>query len=493
MKADRAEAAFDPLKIPIDILPLIFEHLVDRRDLHVCTQLHSTFHAAATPLLYRTLDSRVMKTRLGRSAVCHPASTLLKKPEYARYVRHVRETGEQQGARVERELSECAGAIGFSKPELLHDCEQALKLCTNIQSFSWSDQSPDASHNDEVLLAFLNILKGLKLKQLTIRTYMGLSEAVWDKLQEFRGLTRVALWVMEGQPRVLQGWSEHLGSTLTHLELGRTAGVPASILVSVFSHLAHLRSLRLKGAPTSAILEILRILPKLESLDTEYFGSGISHWPVEPVARLRELTVRTSSVDVQGPQLLWSWIRQLLPFPSLESFTLNAFSTQGDAPLPRRFLLDMAKTHETTLKHFNVSSALLTLEDVECLCTIFPALETLSCSIAFCQEASQLEAAVVNGRNLRELRLHTSWVPSRYGTEQVTIPFALENARKLMLREKSRIRVIGVGRELYTVRRQLPNPSDMLSVVGCEQGQWVRTATRDELVFEVVRDFVYDA
>lgn len=408
----------------------------------------------------------------------HPASTLLKKPEYARYVRHVRETG----------------AIGFSKPELLHDCEQALKLCTNIQSFSWSDQSPDASHNDEVLLAFLNILQGLKLKQLTIRTYMGLSEAVWDKLQEFRGLTRVALWVMEGQPRVLQGWSEHLGSTLTHLELGvgvvsshvvhhrshsqlsmqRTAGVPASILVSVFSHLAHLRSLRLKGAPTSAILEILRILPKLESLDTEYFGSGISHWPIEPVARLRELTVRTSSIDVQGPQLLWSWIRQLLPFPSLESFTLNAFSTQGDAPLPRRFLLDMAKTHGTTLKHFNVSSALLTLEDVECLCTIFPALETLSCSIAFCQEASQLEAAVVNGRNLRELRLHTSWVPSRYGTEQVTIPFALENARTLMLREKSRIRVIGVGRELYT-------------------GQWVRNATRDGLVFEVVRDFVYDA
>lgn len=61
----KAGAAFDPLKIPIDILPLIFEHLIDRRDLHVCAQLHSTFHAAATPLLYRTLDSRVMKTRLG--------------------------------------------------------------------------------------------------------------------------------------------------------------------------------------------------------------------------------------------------------------------------------------------------------------------------------------------------------------------------------------------------------------------------------------------
>ncbi|KZT72406.1 hypothetical protein DAEQUDRAFT_664356 [Daedalea quercina L-15889] len=444
MKADKVVPASNPRKIPIDILPLILEHLVDRRDLRVCAQLHSTFHVAATPILYRTLDSRVMKTRLGRSVVCHPASTLLKKPEYAKYVRHVRETGERRRA------------IGFSKPELLHDCQQALKLCTNIAGFSWSDESPDATHNDEVLLAFLNILKGTKLRQLTIRTYLGLGEGVWEKLQEFRGLTKVSLWVMEGPPRVLQGWSEHLGPTLTHLELGRTAGVPASILVSVFSHLKHLRSLRLKGAQTSAIPELLRILPHLETLDTEFrdFGSGVAHYPIQPVARLRELTVRTSSMDVQGPQMLWSWIRQLLPFPSLESFTLNAYSTQDEAPLPRRFLLDMANMHKTTLKHFNVSPSLLMLEDVECLCTIFPALETLSCSIAYCREASQLEAAIAKGRNLRELRLHTSWVPSRYGTEQTTIPFKLENARNLMLRDESRIRVIGVGRELYTVCQQ---------------------------------------
>ncbi|EPT02466.1 hypothetical protein FOMPIDRAFT_1090242, partial [Fomitopsis schrenkii] len=207
----------------------------------------------------------------------------------------------------------------------------------------------------------------------------GLSEEVWAKLQEFRGLTKVSLWVMEGPPRVLQGWSEHLGPTLTHLELGvgRTAGVPASILISVFSHLKNLRALRLKGAPTSAIAEILCILPRLETLDTEYFGSAvIPH--VEPVARLRELTVRTSSVDVQGPRQLWAWIRGLLPFPSLESFTLHAFSYQGEASLPRAFMLEMARTHRATLKHLNVSSALLTPEDVECLCTIFPGLETLS-------------------------------------------------------------------------------------------------------------------
>ena len=65
MKEDQPEPAFNPRRIPLDVLPLILEHLVDRRDLRICAQLHSTFHDAATPILYRTLDSRVKKTRHG--------------------------------------------------------------------------------------------------------------------------------------------------------------------------------------------------------------------------------------------------------------------------------------------------------------------------------------------------------------------------------------------------------------------------------------------
>lgn len=84
----------------------------------------------------------------------------------------------------------------------------------------------------------------------------------------------------------------------------------------------------------------------------------------------------------------------------------------------------------------------------------------------------QLEAAVANGRNLRELRFHTTWVSSCSGIEQIKIPFELENARNLMLRDSSRIRVIGVGRALYTVRPQLaglivPSVDHRARVNGC--------------------------
>lgn len=288
------------------------------------------------------------------------------------------------------------------------DCRKALRLCVNLQSFSWTDDSAHGASNDYDLLAYLDILQQLpRLQEFTIHTYVGLSEPVWSKLKEFSSLRKVAIWCMEGQPRILQGWSEKLGDTLTHLELGvsglsphwyasshmtdltslhlpqRCAGVPASILVSVLSHLTHLRALRLKGAPSSAILEILAILPSLVSLDTEYLGHGRSKYADEPLASLRELTVRTSSVDVQGPQQLWPWIRTLVPRPSLESFTLNAFSTLGEACVPRRFILDLAATHRNTLRCLTVNSAQLTLEDIECVCTMFPMLEVLACSIGW--------------------------------------------------------------------------------------------------------------
>ncbi|KAI0944060.1 hypothetical protein AcV7_001980 [Taiwanofungus camphoratus] len=340
--------AFRPENIPVDILPLIFEHLVDRRDLHNCAQLSRSFNLAATPILYRTLDSRLLKTRRERPVVLHPSRTLLQKPQYAKYVRRLRETS----------------AVALTMSGLIPGCYEALRMCNNLEHFSWSDDSAEATNNDQVLLEYLNILQDMNIKELVIRTYLGLSEEVWSKLIEFRGLRIVAIWTMEGQPRILQGWSERLGPSLTQLELG---------------------ALRLKGAPTSAILEILTYLPNLVFLDTEYFGSGITRYVDVPVASLRELTVRTSSVDVQGPQQLWTWIRQLLPRPSLESFTLNAFSTQGDAVMPRSFLLDLALTHKDTFKHFNVDSAQLTLEDVQLLCTKFPALEALSCSVALCQ------------------------------------------------------------------------------------------------------------
>lgn len=49
--------------IPTDIFYAILEHLTDRRDLYAAALANRDFNRAATPLLYRTLDT---DTRAGR-------------------------------------------------------------------------------------------------------------------------------------------------------------------------------------------------------------------------------------------------------------------------------------------------------------------------------------------------------------------------------------------------------------------------------------------
>lgn len=82
---------------------------------------------------------------------------------------------------------------------------------------TWVD---DSFTTDTILMAFLDVLRSLPIRELTIRTYSDLGEQVWTQLKQLTGLRKVAIWCMEGPPRVCQGWSETLGSTLTHLELG---------------------------------------------------------------------------------------------------------------------------------------------------------------------------------------------------------------------------------------------------------------------------------
>lgn len=96
---------------------------------------------------------------------------------------------------------------------------KALSLCTSLKSFTWTD---DSRSQGFALMAFLDIIKSFPapLEELNIRTHNALATEVWDEINKVAGLKRVSIWCMEGPPRVLQGWSELLGPTLTHLELG---------------------------------------------------------------------------------------------------------------------------------------------------------------------------------------------------------------------------------------------------------------------------------
>jgi len=123
------------------------------------------------------------------------------------------------------------GSIHKFGTKLFDNLLTALRKCEHLDSFTWTGQADrlttqahedPMAHSvaDQSLRGVTKVLRELSITELTIRSYVGLSEETWAELIKISGLKKLSLWCMEGQPRVLQGWSETLGSTLTHLELG---------------------------------------------------------------------------------------------------------------------------------------------------------------------------------------------------------------------------------------------------------------------------------
>jgi len=285
-------------------------------------------------------------------------------------------------------------------PKITEDIVAALKLCTNLTSATWVDDTLTPEAN---FLPILDVLMTLPLRELTIRTQYDPGERVWARLNTIQGIQRLSVWFLErGPPRVLQGWADLLSSSLTHLELGvsmglfillsvslshlqRCAGVPSTILISVFMKLPLLQDLTLKGAPSAAMLAIMACLPNLIALDTEYLylGSGNYRTSLAPLPRLQRLTVRTGSLDVLGPLELWTWMRALVPHQqTLKSFTLNAFAVNGQMSIVRPFIVSLTTGHGRSLQEFAVGVAHVALETVSYICSACPQLETLECSVA---------------------------------------------------------------------------------------------------------------
>ena len=118
-----------------------------------------------------------------------------------------------------RMLNLPTGSVRVYRPDLWEASRKALSLCVNLEGFTWSDDSSDLV-GEQDLMEYLNVLQQLPVRELVMRTFYGLSDEIWERLQAFTDLKKVSIWCVEGKPRILQGWSEKLGPSPTHLELG---------------------------------------------------------------------------------------------------------------------------------------------------------------------------------------------------------------------------------------------------------------------------------
>jgi len=111
--------------------------------------------------------------------------------------------------------------------------------------------------------------------------------------------------------------------------------------------------------------------------------------------------------------------------------------------------LDLARIHEKTLKQFHVTGVALALQDIQCLCAMFPWLEQLSWSVMFSNDLREIGDAVINARNLRALQVDTEWVSAAVSEYTLRSKFSINDAREIMLKENSQLRKIYVSGVLY--------------------------------------------
>jgi hypothetical protein len=103
--------------------------------------------------------------------------------------------------------------------KIASDAARAIALCENLRSFTWKDHSP-AGVKSSFLPKLLAVIHKFPLKEFAIHSCSDLGEETWGQINNFAGLRKVVIWCMEGPPRVLRGWADGLGETLTELVLG---------------------------------------------------------------------------------------------------------------------------------------------------------------------------------------------------------------------------------------------------------------------------------
>ncbi|TCD69405.1 hypothetical protein EIP91_007752 [Steccherinum ochraceum] len=358
-----------------------------------------------------------------------PQNVLLQKPTYAAYVHHFI----------------LIGGLGDIELDIAQISRQALRLCTNLRSFSWVYAEHDLRSSSE-LTHDLDILRSLgRLKHLVIRTAAGINEEAWTKLTQLPGLQSIELWSARTHTPLFPGWSAKLRESLVSLELG--SSFRRDMQLAVLSELPKLKHLRVRGLSNAFIIKILEVLPNLESLYTEYLiaSHGRNHPPFK--TSLKHLTVATCIPNQAFAEPLWEWILQVLPRPSLETLHIQ---TVSPITVPRKFLRDLTKIHHDTLQEVNVGRMEMTADDIAYLCTTCPNLQSVSCSLD--GTVDDLDAVV--GRALNVSSLHVTFrrelvfVREREGVRP-------EQPREWMLRQKSKLRALQINEVIYEVSRTM--------------------------------------
>ncbi|KII93204.1 hypothetical protein PLICRDRAFT_151711 [Plicaturopsis crispa FD-325 SS-3] len=357
------------LDLPVELLPLIFRHILKSQHLASTCLVNKSFHTFATPLLYERAYIFAWHKN-GKSKVIKLFRTLCKCPQLARYIRRL----------VIRDFPK---ALGFAYVDDTQSmCIEGIKNCVNLESCTWTR---DGSLNTSIL----NALKQCSsLRDLEIN---GHSEGYYaaSVLPQFVPLRKISL-IMPSLAviRSLPKWTKATGHTLKSLTLicKVSAIVTDELLESLAPHLTQLEHLYLAGCPKATDKGVWSIISAnasgivglgLEGLSTKFDMAEFSRRCLRSgtLSHLRSITL-----TVQPHTAVGTWMRHVVDLLSkspLEVFQIYSSGPTFEATLADEFWADIVSVHGQRLVRFSVHRLHINMAAIDDVCRRCTALEEL--------------------------------------------------------------------------------------------------------------------
>ncbi|KAF9269659.1 hypothetical protein L218DRAFT_850695 [Marasmius fiardii PR-910] len=357
------------LNLPLDILPLVIEHIVTPRDLKNICLVNSSFNSIAVHLLYDRISIYSWQ-KDGKTKAIKLFKTLSTCSRVAKHVHRLEIRAFPRGVSIDTE------------DEQTRAVTEGIRNCTNLSSFTWTR---DGTLSNEILEA-LRECKHLKVLEIN-----GHSQGYYDPkiLSQFANIRRISL-IMPSVAVVeaLDSWATSTRETLRSLTLicKATTIITDRTLQALAPNLCYLEDLHITGCPKVTQKGIFSVVSQnvhgitslgIEGLSPRFDMAEFCRdcGQTKALSRLKSITL---TIHQQTP--LEDWMKQVTELLSkipLESFNIYSTGAFFESPVTSQFWEKIVTAHQDRLKRFSVHRMLIGLPSIGEICTRCRKLEQL--------------------------------------------------------------------------------------------------------------------
>ncbi|KAH7928874.1 hypothetical protein BV22DRAFT_1146203 [Leucogyrophana mollusca] len=386
------------LDLPLELLPLVFSHVVRPQHLAVLCLVNRSFHTFALPRLYQRVFIYAWHKKLKYIGCLRKIAllfrTLAECAHLAKFVEKI-------------EIRDFPKALSSSVHTGLMDlCTRGIQNCVNLRSCTWTR---DGSINSAVLcsLQTCHNLQELEINGHDTGAYNPITLVQFQRLSKI-SLIMPSVHVLE----VLPSWMSVTGATLRNLTLIFKSSplLTDTLLEHIAPSLTELDHLHITGCPKvthhgigALVTTNRRGLVGLgleglsHSFDMAEFTRQCSK--NDAIRRLRAITV---TVDAQTPLQTWMGdVTALLSVASLENFQIYATSPLTKVQVTDEFWRSIVNTHAKHLTRLSVHRMQISINALLDICSRCSLLE----QIFVVAERHDLDAVAQCLARVRKLRI----------------------------------------------------------------------------------------